>query len=288
MTTAPLTGIRPRIAHQCGRLVYASWFNPFIVGVIALNAVVIGLETYPGVTDRYGAGLELANEIFLGIFIVEILLRFGAYATHPLDFFKSGWHIFDVIVIGAVFIPGVSSNAQLLRLVRLLRVVRIVSVLPDLRVVISGLGRSVMPIASLFLLIIFVLYVFGILGWMLYGDVLPAEWGDIGTAMITLFQVLTLEGWNSIATEAVDATSSWSWVYFIVFVLLAVFIFFNMLIGIMVNSLEQARERHREQQEEELREDIAEHPADHDLEATIASMRTALDALEAEVRARRK
>lgn len=288
MTTAPVTGIRPRIAHQCGRVVYASWFNPFIVGVIALNAVVIGLETYPGVTDRYGAGLELANEIFLGIFIVEILLRFGAYATHPLDFFKSGWHIFDVIVIGAVFIPGVSSNAQLLRLVRLLRVVRIVSVLPDLRVVISGLGRSVMPIASLFLLIIFVLYVFGILGWMLYGDVLPAEWGDIGTAMITLFQVLTLEGWNSIATEAVDATSSWSWVYFIVFVLLAVFIFFNMLIGIMVNSLEQARERHREQQEAALKQDIAEHPAEHDLEATIASMRTALDALEAEVRARRK
>lgn len=288
MTTAPLTGIRPRIAHQCGRVVDASWFNPFIVGVIALNAVVIGLETYPGVTDRYGGGLELANEIFLGIFIAEILLRFGAYATHPLDFFKSGWHIFDVIVIGAVFIPGVSSNAQLLRLVRLLRVVRVVSVLPDLRVIIAGLGRSVLPIASLFLLIIFVLYVFGILGWMLFGDVLPAEWGDIGVAMITLFQVLTLEGWNSIASTAVAATSPWAWAYFIVFVLLAVFIFFNMLIGIMVNSLEQARERHRQQQEAALQEDIHSSPEDHQMEATITSMREALDRLEEEVRARRQ
>jgi voltage-gated sodium channel len=268
-------------------VVDARWFNPFIVGVIALNAVVIGLETYPAVNDRYGAGLELANEIFLGIFIVEILLRFGAYATHPLDFFKSGWHIFDVVVIGAVFIPGVSSNAQLLRLIRLLRVVRIVSVLPDLRVVISGLGRSVMPIASLFLLIIFVLYVFGILGWMLFGSALPAEWGDIGVAMITLFQVLTLEGWNSIATEAVDATSPWAWVYFIVFVLLAVFIFFNMLIGIMVNSLEEARSRHRAQQEAELKQDIAENPKDHELESTISAMREALDRLEDEARARR-
>lgn len=287
MTTSPAPGIRARIEHQCGRIVDARWFNPFIVGVIALNAVVIGLETYPAVNDRYGEALTNANHVFLGIFIVEILLRFGAYATHPGDFFKSGWHIFDIVVIGAVFIPGVSSNAQLLRLVRLLRVVRIVSVLPDLRVIISGLGRSVLPIASLFLLIIFVLYVFGILGWMLFGGVLPDEWGDIGVAMITLFQVLTLEGWNSIASTAVDATSPWAWAYFIVFVLLAVFIFFNMLIGIMVNSLEQARERHREQQEAALKQDIAAHPEDHDLESTITAMREALDRLEDEVRARR-
>jgi voltage-gated sodium channel len=209
-TATPAPGLRLRIERSCGRIVDARWFNPFIVGVIALNAVVIGLETYPAVNDRYGDGLTLANEIFLGIFIVEILLRFGAFATHPADFFKSGWHIFDIVVIGAVFIPGVSSNAQLLRLVRLLRVVRVVSVLPDLRVIISGLARSVLPIASLFLLIIFVLYVFGIIGWMLYGALLPEQWGDIGTAMITLFQVLTLEGWNTVAADAVNATSNWS------------------------------------------------------------------------------
>lgn len=287
MTTAPDPGIRARIAQQCGRIVDARWFNPFIVGVIALNAVVIGLVTYPAINDPHGEIPTNANHVFLGIFIVEILLRFGASATHPPDFFKSGWHIFDIVVIGAVFIPGVSSNAQLLRLVRLLRVVRVVSVLPDLRVIISGLGRPVLPTASLFLLIIFVLYVFGILGWMLSGDVLPAEWGDIGVAMITLFQVLTGEGWNTVATEAVATASPWAWACFIVFVLLAAFIFFNMLIGIMVNALAQARERHREQQEAELKQDIEAHPEDHDLEVTITAMREALDRLEDEVRARR-
>lgn len=282
---AATPSIRARIERTCGSIVDARWFNPFIVGVIALNAVVIGLETYPAVNDRYGDGLTLANEIFLGIFIVEILLRFGAFATHPADFFKSGWHIFDIVVIGAVFIPGVSSNAQLLRLVRLLRVVRVVSVLPDLRVIISGLARSVLPIASLFLLIIFVLYVFGIIGWMLYGALLPEQWGDIGTAMITLFQVLTLEGWNTVAADAVNATSNWSWLFFIVFVLLAVFIFFNMLIGIMVNSLEEARSRHRSQQDAEDRLTLSD--AEQETERKIAAMRKALDDLEDDIRGRR-
>lgn len=284
-TAAPTAGIRPRIERACGRVVDARWFNPFIVCVIALNAVVIGLETYPAINDPYGGALTLANEVFLGIFIVELLLRFGAYATHPADFFRSGWHIFDIVVIGAVFIPGVASNAQLLRLVRLLRVVRVVSVLPDLRVIISGLWRSVLPIASLLLLIIFVLYVFGILGWMMFGDVLPDQWGDIGTAMITLFQVLTLEGWNSIATEAVAATSTWSWVYFISFVLLAVFIFFNMLIGIMVNSLEEARARHRKDQEAKDRLTLTD--AERETEKKIEAMRQALDDLEDDLRSRR-
>lgn len=284
-TATPAPGVRPRIERACGHVVDARWFNPFIVGVIALNAVVIGLETYPAISDPHGDALTLANEIFLGIFIVELLLRFGAYATHPADFFKSGWHIFDIVVIGAVFIPGVASNAQLLRLVRLLRVVRVVSVLPDLRVIISGLWRSVLPIASLLLLIIFVLYVFGILGWMIFGDVLPDQWGDIGTAMITLFQVLTLEGWNSVASEAVAATSTWSWVYFITFVLLAVFIFFNMLIGIMVNSLEEARARHRKDQEAQDR--LALPDAEQETERKIQAMREALDDLEDDLRSRR-
>jgi voltage-gated sodium channel len=284
MSTRDDSGLRPFVERQCSRIVDARWFNPFIVGVIALNAVVIGLETYPAINDPYGGTLNLLNAIFLGIFIVEISLRFGAYATHPADFFRSGWHIFDIVVIGAVFIPGVSGNAQLLRLVRLLRVVRIVSVLPDLRVVIAGLGRSVLPIASLFLLIIFVLYVFGIVGWMLYGDLLPEQWGDIGAAMITLFQVLTLEGWNTIATDAVAATNDWSWIYFIVFVLLAVFIFFNMLIGIMVNSLEEARDRHRQQEGDEGA--VATSDANRETERKITAMRQALDDLEEDLRRR--
>jgi len=285
MSTTHAPGLRALVERQCSRIVDAHWFNPFIVGVIALNAVVIGLETYPAISTPYGGALNTANSEFLGIFIIEILLRFGAYATHPADFFKSGWHIFDIVVIGAVFIPGVSGNAQLLRLVRLLRIVRIVSVLPDLRVVIAGLGRSVLPIASLFLLIIFVLYVFGILGWMLYGALLPEQWGDIGAAMITLFQVLTLEGWNSIANEAVDVTNGWSWAYFIVFVLLAVFIFFNMLIGLMGNSLEEARARHREQDEASDRRTMT--TAEQETERKIAAMRTALDDLEQDLRDRR-
>ena len=100
-----------------------------------------------------------------------------------------------------------------------------------------------------------------------------------------LFQVLTLEGWNSVAAEAVDATSPWAWIYFIVFVLLAVFIFFNMLIGIMVNSLEEARARHHKEQAASDRLTMT--TAEQETERKIEAMRRALDDLEQDLRDRR-
>jgi voltage-gated sodium channel len=280
--TIETTGARAAVEARCARVVAARWFQPAVVTTILANAVVLGLETYEGVMARHGDTLERANHVFLAVFVAELAVRFGAYATRPGAFLRNGWNIFDAACVGASFIPGVAGNAQLLRLARLLRVVRLVSVLPDLRVVLAGLVRSAMPIASMFLLTVFMLYVFGFVGWMLFGRALPSQWGDIDAAMLTLFQVLTLEGWNGIAGEAAAATSGWAWVYFIVFVLLATFVVFNLVVGIMVNSLEEARERHRGDLEAERRRRAPAHTRE-ELEQTLDAMRRSLRVLEAHV-----
>ncbi|MFM8889361.1 MAG: ion transporter [Solirubrobacterales bacterium] len=232
------------------RLVHSSWFEGFIFTVIILNAIVLGLETYPDIQDRYGDTLYLLNEIFLGIFIVEILLRISAYGSRPWNYFRSGWNVFDFVVVFAVFIPGVRENATLLRLVRLLRVVRVVSVLPDLRVLLSGMARAIPPIASMAALAVLLIFIYGMIGWKIFGEAIPERWGDIGEAMLTLFTILTLEGWNEILFAGQEVTQ-FAWVFFVSFVLIASFLLINILIAIIINAVEDAREAERTQEAEE-------------------------------------
>ncbi len=231
-------------SDRCARIAGSKRFQLTIFGVIVLNAIVLGLDTYDSVDERWGDTLFLLNEIFLGIFIVEILIRISAYGSRPQDYFKDRWNVFDFIVVFAVFIPGVRENATLLRLVRLLRVVRVISVLPDLRVLISGMGKALKPIGSMAAMTLLLLFVYGMIGVQLFGDEIPERWGNIGSAMLTLFTVLTLEGWNEILFRAQDVTQ-FAWVFLVSFVLLASFLVINILIAVIINSVEEAREEER-------------------------------------------
>jgi voltage-gated sodium channel len=135
--------------NVAARLVDSIPFTIVVVATIAVNAVVLGLQTYEGVAERWGALLDGINAACVGVFIVELLTRIASYWPRPWAFFRNGWNIFDFVVIGLTFVPGVAENSTLLRLARLLRVVRIVRVLPDLRILLIGVWRSVPPLASI-------------------------------------------------------------------------------------------------------------------------------------------
>ena len=119
-------------------------------------------------------------------------------------------------------------------------------VLPDLRVLLLGVWRSVPPLASITAVTAMILFVYGMVGWILFADELPEEWGNIGRAMLTLFVMLTLENWPTYMQEAM-AVHTWAWIYFVSFILVAAFIVLNVLIGIVLNSMEEARELERRQ-----------------------------------------
>lgn len=271
------------VAARCRTIADSQRFQAFIFGVIVFNAVVLGLDTYDALRDDYGGLLTVLNDACLGIFVVELAIRISAYGRRPQDFFKEGWNVFDFIVIGAAFVPGLRQNATLLRLVRLLRVVRLVSVLPELRVLIAGMGRALPPIGSMGVLAILFLYVYGMLGWILFGDELPERWGNIGEAMLTLFTVFTLEGWNDVLYQAQEV-HSWSWIFFISFVLLASLLIINILIAIIINAMEEAREAESREELQRLREEAEEAGGEYDphLETArrIAELKQALADLE--------
>jgi voltage-gated sodium channel len=268
--------------NRLWRIVESPFFTGFILVVIIANAVVLGLQTYEEIESRYGDLLNLLNDLFLAIFVVELVLRIGAYGRRPREFFRDGWNVFDFVVIGVAFIPGIRESSTLLRLARLLRVVRVVRILPELRVLVTGVVRSLPPLGSMLLLTTVLLFVYGMVGWLLFGEEIPEDWGNIGRAMLSLFVLLTLEDFPRYM-EAGMEVHPWSWIYFVTFVLITVFIVINVLIGIVLNSMEEARELERRSRlsvdDEAPLGDIAPAPV---LER-VAILRAALDELEQEL-----
>jgi voltage-gated sodium channel len=272
--------------NALSRVVDSPTFTTVVVTTIAVNAAVLGLQTYEGIEDRWGDLLFAINGVCLGIFLVELAIRIASYWPRPLAFFRSGWNIFDFVVIMAVFIPGIRENSTLLRLLRLLRVVRIVRLLPDLRVLLLGIWRSVPPLASIGAVTAMILFVYGMVGWIWFGDELPDEWGNIGRAMLTLFVMLTLENFPVYMDEAMEV-EPWAWIYFVSFILVAAFIILNVLIGVVLNSMEEAREITRREALRQRYGVTRPSPVDPQAHAPvserIAILRDALDELELEL-----
>ncbi len=156
---------QPDRSGALARLVDGQRFNSVIATVIVANAIVLGLETYPAVVSAHGSTLTRLNAIFYGVFLVELILRFASYRRRPADFFRSGWNVFDLVVIGGVLIPGVREQAQLLRLLRLARVARLVRFLPDVRVLVLTVTKSIPSLFSMVVLIFLLMFVYGMVGW---------------------------------------------------------------------------------------------------------------------------
>jgi voltage-gated sodium channel len=266
------------------RIVESNWFTALVLAVIFANAIVFGLQTYEQLEKEYGDLFNLLNGIFLGFFVVELTLRIAAHGRRPWNFFRSGWNIFDFVVVAAAFLPGVRESSTLLRLARLMRVVRVVHVLPDLRILLEGVGRSLPPLGSMLLLIVVVVFVYGMFGWLLFGEEIPDEWGNIGRAMLTCFVMLTLEDFPLYMDAAMEI-HPWSWIYFVSYIGVAAFVVVNVLIAIVLNSMEEAREveRRRKLLEERGRRERGGPVAPAPVLERMAILRSALDELEEEL-----
>jgi voltage-gated sodium channel len=228
------------MVERCGRIADSTRFQGFIFAVIVLNAIALGLQTYDAIEEDTGSLLHIINDVCVGIFVVELAIRITAFGRRPQNFFRDGWNVFDFIVITAAFIPGVRESTTLLRLARLLRVVRIVTVLPEFRIIVRGMARSLPPLGSLALMAVLLMYVYGMVGWILFHEGDPENWGNLGDAMLSLFVMMTLENWPAYL-DAAQEIHPWSWIFFVSYIVLASFLLFNVLIAVVLTSMEAAR-----------------------------------------------
>ena len=211
-------------------------FELFVVGVIIFSALVVGAKTYniPPLALQIIAWLDVGVTI---VFLVEIVIRFLG-EEQKRNFFKSGWNIFDTLIVVISLIPIEDSQMALLgRLVRIFRVLRMVSVIPELRVLLNSLVRALPQLGYVLLLMFIIFYIYAAIGSTLFSGINETLWGDISVALLTLFRVMTFEDWTDVMYETM-AVYPISWFFYLSFIFLTAFAFLNMVIGIVVGVME--------------------------------------------------
>jgi voltage-gated sodium channel len=229
------------------RVVYSQTFELCIAGIIFLNAVALALLTIPGIDAQTRQSLESFDQAALWIFVFELIVRMISYGSKPWNFFKTGWNVFDFVIIGLS--PFLANQTLILRLLRIFRLIRIFRFLPEVRVLTRSITRSLPPLMSMSVLIFLALFIYGMAGVYLFGEQMPEQWGDITAALTSLFILLTLEEFASYLVDGL-AVSPWALPYYISYVFVIVFTILNVLIGVVLNAMDEARQESRDREDE--------------------------------------
>ncbi|PYZ94401.1 voltage-gated sodium channel [Salipaludibacillus keqinensis] len=225
--------------RQLSNLVENKWFTTSIISLIMINAIIVGMETYPSLYNEYRSAFWTADRVLLWIFTIEIILRIAA-AKNLKHFFKDSWNWFDFIIVAAGHIFVGAHFVTVLRILRVLRVFRAISVIPSLRRLVDALLMTIPALGNIMLLMGIVFYIFAVIGTMLFQQVSPEYFGNLQLSLLTLFQVVTLESWASEVMRPIFQELPWAWIYFVSFVLVGTFVVFNLFIGVIVNNVEKA------------------------------------------------
>ena len=212
-------------------------FQNTILGVILFNAVILGLETVEPLMARAGMLITALDKLCLAIFVVEIVAKL--YARGVAGFFRSGWNIFDFIIVGISLVPA-TQGLSVLRALRILRLLRVVSVAPSLRRVVEGLVSALPGMGSVFLLMGMIFYIGSVMATKLFGDAFPQWFGDLGRSAYSLFQIMTLESWSMGIVRPVMEVYPHAWAFFVPFIMVTTFAVVNLLVGLIVNSMQDA------------------------------------------------
>ena len=224
------------LRQKTADLLATNWVRNFIVAVIIFNAVILGMETSQSIMDAAGPLIIALDRICLSIFVLELAAKLFA---QRLQFFRNGWNIFDFVIVGVSLIPG-NGGLSVLRALRILRVLRVISVVPSLRRVVEGFVTALPGMGSVFLLMGIVFYIAAVMAPKLFGDAFPEWFGTLGRSGYSLFQIMTLESWSMGIVRPVMEIYPYAWVFFVPFIMVTTFAVVNLLVGLIVNSMQDA------------------------------------------------
>ena len=233
-------------------LIESSRFQNAIMAVIVTNAIIIGMETSPMLMERYGSILGALDQIAIGIFIVEILLKLFVYR---LSFFKNGWNISDFVIVAVALLPT-GGSLSVLRALRILRALRLVSAMPKMRKVVQGLFAAIPSMGTVIILLALVFYIAAVMATKLFGSEFPQWFGSIGASLYSLFQIMTLESWSMGIVRPIMEVYPWAWVFFVPFVLVTSFVVLNLFIAIIVNAMHEEADEEQTAQRDEILDEI--------------------------------
>jgi voltage-gated sodium channel len=231
-----------------------TWFEYFMLLVIAVNAVSIGLETSSS-GEKYSRAFFLIDQFCLFTYVAELIIKIVAYNK---NFFKYRWNVFDLIV---VVISSFSALPYLnifrvfkifksMKMIKTLKALKITSAfkiiggLSHLHRILKAIASSMAGILWTLVLLLIIYYVYAIIGTNLFGAEFPDFFGSLGKSMLSLFQIMTFDSWCSEIARPIGVTHFWAWIYFVSFPTISSFIIMNVIVGIVVDSVDESRKEY--------------------------------------------
>jgi len=196
--------------------------------------------------------LESVDGFFLGVYTIEFVLKLH---THGRGYWFNGFNVFDFLILMFSHIQLVLSQTgakdlgviKVMRSLRALRPLRSVSLIGGLQVVVTAL---IATLSGSFIHIIFLLtllmFVYGIGAFYCFGidadGNLNDYWGSFGNSFLSLFVLVTAEGWGLIEKNfnesGVPTYASQS--FLISFIFMGHLIFGNLFVAVVIEQIDRA------------------------------------------------
>jgi voltage-gated sodium channel len=231
LVTQGAAGWRVRLA----RWVESPRVAAAVIGVILLNALILGLETNRDLMARSGTLLVALDRACLAVFLAELACKLLAYRGL---FWRSGWNLFDFVVVAVALVPGAGPWA-VIRSLRVLRVLRLLTMVPSLRKVVAAFLHAIPGLGGVLAVMAVFFYTAAVLATNLFGAAFPEWFGTIGRSLYSLFQVMTLESWSMGIVRPIMEQFPHAWAFFVPFIILATFTILNLFIGIIVSTMQE-------------------------------------------------
>ena len=229
-----------------------AWIRNTIIGVILFNAVILGMETSDFLMGRWGTLIVALDSLCLAVFVAEIAAKLVARGWR---FWRDAWNIFDFVIVGVALLPA-AQGLSVLRALRILRVLRVISVAPRLRRVVEGFITALPGMGSVFLLMALIFYIGAVMATKLFSDSFPEWFGDLGRSAYSLFQIMTLESWSMGIVRPVMEIYPYAWAFFVPFIMVTTFAVVNLLVGLIVNSMQDAHEKEAGEKTDAYRDEV--------------------------------
>ena len=279
------------MSNQFSKISEHRLFKRFIIFTILLAAVVVGIQTYKEFAQKYSSLLSILDGFILLVFIIEAGIKILAEGKKPQNYFKNPWNVFDFLIVVACLLEPIfdlgGEFLPVLRLARILRVLRLVTAIPKLQLLVTCLLKSLPSMFYVSILLFLLFYVYGTLAVFFYGENDPIHFRNLQSSILTLFRVVTLEDWTDVMyinmygsdnygysakdfskwTPTPSASPLGAAIFFVSFVLIGTMIVLNLVIGVIMNSMDESNREMAIKQELDRRKENPEAIRDglHDL-----------------------
>ena len=214
--------------------------------LVLCNCLVLLSETFPQ-TQEYSDFVQLANLGFLVLFTIEAGVQ--VVARGPVVYLRSNWFRLDVVVISlswGLTVLDIQAGQNAARLIRMLRVMLILKFAKMARSMIMTVILSIPPAFNVVLVQMIVLYIYGVAGMQLYGNLEECSkindlqnFRTIFSSMMYLFQISTGQDFKSIMFDIRAQDGQFVAAYFISFYTISIYVFINLFIAVLLEAFER-------------------------------------------------